>query len=135
MNVSDVLSFLGRRPVTTTAVSPAVEVAARRHLAGYLTVPVYANFQRYLGRGPELVEMQQAWAAGDRKKATQVIEEQTVRDLVVFGTPAECAESVNRYFDAGLDAATLYLLPNPEPLPPSARVDFLTELAAQLPTS
>lgn len=91
----------------------AVELAARRHLAGYLTVGVYAQFQNWLGRGPELVEMQQAWADGDRKKATAVINDKTVRDLVVFGTPAECAASVNRYFEAGLDAATLYLLPNP----------------------
>jgi probable F420-dependent oxidoreductase len=110
----------------------AVETAARRFIAGYLTVGVYARFQDWLGRGPELVPMQEAWAAGDRRKATQAIDTQTVRDLIVFGTPGDCAARVQDYFDAGADAATLYLLPTPEPLPPGDRVDFLTELAANL---
>lgn len=110
----------------------AAESAARRFIAGYLTVGVYAKFQEWLGRGPELVPMQQAWAAGDRKGATAAIDGQTVRDLIVFGTPAECAARVQEYFEAGADAATLYLLPNREPLPPGDRVGFLTELAANL---
>lgn len=112
--------------------SDAVETAARRHLAGYLTVPVYARFQDWLGRGPELADMQAAWAAGDRRGATAALQEKTLRDLVVYGSAEECAAGVQAYFDAGLDAATLYLLPTPEPLSPSERIDFLAELAANL---
>lgn len=110
----------------------AAEIAARRFLAGYLTVGVYAKFQDWLGRGPELTAMQRAWAEGDRARATRLIDEQTVRDLVVYGSASECAASVEAYFDNGLDAATLHLLPSPDPLPAATRVEFLNRLAAGL---
>jgi probable F420-dependent oxidoreductase len=112
--------------------SDAAESAARRHMAGYLTIDVYARFQDWLGRGPELAAMAEAWAAGDRKRAVREIEERTVRDLFVFGTPQECARAVDAYFEAGVDAATLYILPTQDPLSPEARVNFLAELAGNL---
>jgi alkanesulfonate monooxygenase SsuD/methylene tetrahydromethanopterin reductase-like flavin-dependent oxidoreductase (luciferase family) len=112
---------------------PAADTAARRHIAGYLTVPVYAQFQTWLGRGDALAEMQQAWSEGDRKKATAVLPEQVVRDLVIYGSPSECAKGVRRYLDAGLDAITLYLLPSPgSELTGEQRVGFLAELAGTL---
>jgi alkanesulfonate monooxygenase SsuD/methylene tetrahydromethanopterin reductase-like flavin-dependent oxidoreductase (luciferase family) len=111
------------------------EAAARRFLAGYLTVETYARFQTWLGRSPDLADMQAAWDAGDRKRATQAIPERTVDDLVVMGEPDECAAKVAAYFDAGLDAATLAVLPAAEPLTPAQRVDFLTELSTSLAAS
>jgi probable F420-dependent oxidoreductase len=110
----------------------AGEAAARRFLAGYLTVPTYAQFQDWLGRGEDLRELNDAWQAGDRKKAMAVIPDHVVRDLVVFGTPDECAASIDRYFEAGLDAATLLLLPSPTPLAPEARVEFLADVIAKV---
>ena len=38
-------------------------------IAAYLTVPAYAAFHDWLGRGPGLQPMAEAWAAGDRKDA------------------------------------------------------------------
>ena len=47
----------------------AGELSARRQIAAYLTVPVYTEFQRWLGRGDQLTDLLAAWNAGDRRKA------------------------------------------------------------------
>jgi probable F420-dependent oxidoreductase len=108
---------------------PTAEAAARRMLAGYLTVPTYAGFQQWLGREPSLAPMQDAWRAGDRRAAMAAIPEEVLRDLVVFGSPAQCAEAVQRYLSAGADVVTLALLPHAEAGTPADRVAFLAELA------
>ncbi|MBI2243419.1 MAG: LLM class F420-dependent oxidoreductase [Nocardioides sp.] len=105
------------------------EQAARRFLAGYLTVPTYAAFQRWLGREALLAPMSAAWAAGDRQAALAAIPDEVLRDLVVYGSPAECAASVARYLERGADVVTLALVPDPEAGAPEARVEFLAALA------
>jgi probable F420-dependent oxidoreductase len=59
----------------------------RRVLAAYLTVPVYAAFHEWLGRGEVLAPMQAAWAKGDRKGALEAIPDEVVDDLA-RSTPA-----------------------------------------------
>jgi probable F420-dependent oxidoreductase len=109
------------------------ELAARRHIAAYLTVPVYANFQRWLGRGDQLAELRAAWDSGDRAKAVEVIPDEVVSDLFMIGSPSECARGVRAYLDAGVDVATLALVqPHGAALAPSDQVDFLRDLAAHL---
>lgn len=103
--------------------------AARRFLAGYLTVPTYAAFQRWLGREPALAAMNSAWAAGDRRAAMGAIPDDVVHDLVVFGSPTQCAASVARYLEHGADVVTLALVPDPDAQAPEARVEFLAALA------
>ena len=63
---------------------------ARRAIAAYMNVPVYAAFQEWLGRGEQLAGMWSAWKAGDRKQALAEIPDSVVDDLVVHGTPARC---------------------------------------------
>src|SRR5438045_7478218 len=60
----------------------------RRMIAGYLTVPAYAAFHRWLGRGEVLDPMWRAWAAGDRRTATAASPDSGVAALTVPGTPA-----------------------------------------------
>src|SRR5262249_6648204 len=60
----------------------------KRMIAAYFTVPAYAAYQEWLGRGEALRPMQQAWAAGDRKGALAAIPDSVVDELVVHG-PAE----------------------------------------------
>ena len=50
----------------------------------------------------------------------------------VFGDVATCADRIRAYFDAGLDVATVALLPTPVPLPPTERADFVSAVAARL---
>src|SRR5690242_13613151 len=74
----------------------------RRLIAGYLTVPAYAAFHRWLGRGDALKPMWDAWAAGDRKGAAAAIPDEVVDDLIVHGAAADCRDHVRRYADAGV---------------------------------
>jgi len=87
---------------------------ARRLIAAYLTVPAYAAFHRWLGRGETLTPMWAAWAAGERKAALAAIPDEVVDDLIVHGTPAECRSKVEAYAAAGVTVPVMALLPTPE---------------------
>jgi probable F420-dependent oxidoreductase len=86
----------------------------RRLIAAYLTVPAYAEFHRWLGRGPVFGAMWQAWAAGDRKGALATIPDAVVDELIVHGSPAECRAKVQAYADAGVAVPVMALLPTPD---------------------
>jgi alkanesulfonate monooxygenase SsuD/methylene tetrahydromethanopterin reductase-like flavin-dependent oxidoreductase (luciferase family) len=109
------------------------EVAARRHIAGYLTVPVYAEFQRWLGRASALEPMWAAWSAGDRKGATAAIPDDVINDIVITGSPKACAEGVRAYMERGLDAVTIALMPpHGAEFGVEQQVEFLAQLGAEL---
>ncbi len=86
----------------------------RRMIAAYMTVPAYAEFHRWLGRGPALDGMWGAWASGDRKGALAAIPDEVVDDLIVHGSPARCRARVQAYADAGIGVPVMALLPTPE---------------------
>jgi probable F420-dependent oxidoreductase len=88
-----------------------VTTVARRMIAAYLNVPVYAAFHEWLGRGPLLEEMWAAWKAGDRKAALAAIPDQVVNDLVLHGSPAEVRAQVQRYIDNGVTTPALAVVP------------------------
>ncbi len=111
----------------------AAEMAARRHVAAYLTVPVYTSFQRRLGRGPLLASLLEAWERGDRRAAVAAVPDRLIADLFVTGSARACADGVRRYLDAGVDIATLALLPpHGRDFPAAAQADFLCDLARAL---
>ena len=80
----------------------AVDDHARRQIAAYLNVPVYAQFQRWLGRD-ELAPMWDAWARGDRRSALAAIPHDAVDALFLTGTPERIAAGLRRYADVGVD--------------------------------
>ncbi|GAA4009178.1 LLM class F420-dependent oxidoreductase [Allokutzneria multivorans] len=88
-----------------------VRSVAKRLITGYLTVPAYADFQRWLGRGDALSPMWTAWASGDRKAALAAVPDHVVDELVVHGSAEECAAHVRRYADAGITTPVLKFLP------------------------
>lgn len=88
-----------------------VRPAARFAIAAYMTVPVYAAFHDWLGRGPRMQAMRDAWAAGDRKAALAAIPDDVVDELVVWGTPEECKAKIARYVDNGVTTPCLAVLP------------------------
>ncbi len=88
-----------------------VRAGARRAIAAYMNVPVYAAFQEWLGRGDELAGMWAAWKAGDRKQALAEIPDSVVDDLVVHGTPEACRAKIRQYFDNGITTSALAILP------------------------
>jgi probable F420-dependent oxidoreductase len=92
-----------------------VRAGARRMIAAYLNVPVYAAFHEWLGRGPLLQEMWSAWKAGDRRAALAAIPDEVVDDLVLYGSPAEIRAKVQRYVDNGVTTTALAVFaPGPD---------------------
>jgi probable F420-dependent oxidoreductase len=88
-----------------------VRELARPVLAAYLNVGVYAAFQRWLGRGPKLEAMWEAWGRGDRRGALAAIPDDVVDELVVHGSPEECRAHIERYVAAGVTVPVLAPLP------------------------
>ena len=88
----------------------AVRAGARFAIAAYLNVPVYAAFHEWLGRGPQLQGMWDAWKAGDRKAALAAIPDEVVDQLVVHGSPEQCRATIQRYFDNGVTTTSLAIL-------------------------
>ena len=87
-----------------------VRAQAKRNIAAYLNVPVYANFHRWLGR-EELQGMWDHWAAGDRKAALAAIPDSVVDELFVHGSPQECREHIDRYHANGVTTSAIAIMP------------------------
>ncbi|HEY8491258.1 MAG TPA: LLM class F420-dependent oxidoreductase [Dehalococcoidia bacterium] len=84
-------------------------VAARRFLAGYVTVRTYAAFHRWLGYGDLLGPAVAAWEAGDRRAALALLPESLVEDLVLIGEPEEVRERVLEYCRHGVTLPILQI--------------------------
>lgn len=97
-------------PTTDTGLARMI---GRRLLAGYLTVPAYAAFHEWLGRGDQLRLMQELWAAGDRKGASAAIPDQVVDDLLIHGDLPTCRDRVAEYCASGLDTPVMAIIPPP----------------------
>ena len=80
-------------------------------VTAYLNVDAYAAFHRWLGRGPALEAMWEAWAAGDRKRALEVIPDEVVDDLIIHGSYEQCRAHIQRYVDAGVTIPALAVIP------------------------
>jgi probable F420-dependent oxidoreductase len=87
-----------------------VRAMGRFAVSAYLNVPVYADFHEWLGRGPVLKPMWDAWKAGDRKAATAAVPDEVVDDLIVHGTPQQCRAHIDRYLANGVTTAALALV-------------------------
>ncbi|MEP6852007.1 MAG: LLM class F420-dependent oxidoreductase [bacterium] len=114
--------------VCPTEDAATARAIGRRLIAAYLTVPAYAAFHEWLGRGPALTAMQAAWAAGDRAGALTALDDDTVDELVVHGAPERCRERVAEYAAAGVDVPVLALVAPPELSSPAALADVVRRL-------
>ncbi|WP_033440426.1 LLM class F420-dependent oxidoreductase [Saccharothrix sp. NRRL B-16314] len=89
----------------------AARALGRMLISTYLTVPAYAAFHDWLGRGEALRPMHEAWAAGDRRGAGALIPDEVVDALVVHGSVDECRARVAKYASNGVDTPVIALLP------------------------
>jgi len=94
-----------------------VYAVGKRAIASYLTVPVYAAFHEWLGRGDELKDLWRLWKEGDRKAAAESIPNEVVDQLLVWGKPEQCREHIQRYIDNGVTTPAPALFCGPDELP------------------
>ncbi len=97
-------------PTTDTATARYI---GKRMVAAYLTVPVYAAFHQWLGRGEIIEPMLTAWNSGDRKGALEAIPDELVDELVIHGALEHCQERVAEYLTTGLDTPVMAITPVP----------------------
>jgi probable F420-dependent oxidoreductase len=102
--------IVARLFVIPTADRTMARAIARRAIAAYLTVPVYAAFHEWLGRSEELAGLWSHWKAGDRKAALAAIPDEIVDRLVIHGSAGECRDHVERYREAGVTTPVLAIL-------------------------
>ncbi|OPC84361.1 LLM class F420-dependent oxidoreductase [Embleya scabrispora] len=100
--------------VVPTGDRDTARAIGRRMITAYLTVPVYADFHRWLGREEQLAPMWEAWAEGDRKRALDLVPDTVLDDLIVHGEPAECRARIARYVAAGVTVPVLAVI-DPRP--------------------
>ncbi|HEY6276602.1 MAG TPA: LLM class F420-dependent oxidoreductase [Streptosporangiaceae bacterium] len=105
--------LIARVFVCPTSDAGTARQIGRRLIAAYLTVPAYAAFHEWLGRGELLAPMRAAWSAADRRGALAAIPDHLVDDLVVHGHPQRCRERVAEYQAAGLDTPVIAVIPAP----------------------
>ncbi|MCS7484720.1 LLM class F420-dependent oxidoreductase [Umezawaea endophytica] len=97
--------------VCPTEDADSARALGRMLISTYLTVPAYAAFHDWLGRGEALAPMHEAWAAGDRKAANKLVPDAVVDDLVVHGSVEQCRAKVAEYAANGVDTPIIALLP------------------------
>lgn len=102
----------------------------RMMITSYLTVPAYAAFHEWLGRGPKLGAMWDNWAAGDRKAALAAVPDDVIDELILHGSPQSCRQQLQTYADAGVRTPVIALLPTPELADPQALVPTLKALGS-----
>jgi probable F420-dependent oxidoreductase len=100
--------------VCATEDTDHARAVGRRLISAYLTVPAYAAFHDWLGRGEVLRPMHEAWAAGDRAGAAKAIPDEVVDELVLHGSPESVRTQVQAFVEAGLTTPVIALLPPPD---------------------
>jgi probable F420-dependent oxidoreductase len=93
-----------------------VEPLARFMFSSYITVPVYANFYRWLGYGEQIGPMVAAWEAGDRQAAAAAAPWELIEDMFVFGSPEQMKERLAAFVAGGITLPILTPIVTPDKL-------------------
>jgi probable F420-dependent oxidoreductase len=97
-----------RVPVLVDGEPEAVAVAARRLLLSYAPVDVYARSLAAQGFGAEIAAIREAWAAGDRRRAVELVPDRMIDELFAVGVD-RCRARLEELRAAGV--TTPILLP------------------------
>ncbi len=91
-----------------------VEPLARFMFSSYVTVPVYANFFRWLGYGDEIQAMCDAWAEKDRQGAAAAAPWELIEDTFLVGSPEYIRERLDAYVDGGITLPIITPITTPD---------------------
>jgi probable F420-dependent oxidoreductase len=80
----------------------------RRHMTPYLITPGYNQFFAEIGFDQEAGVASRAWAAGERKAATDAIGDRMLSSIYLFGSADYCRERMAAYAEAGVTTAALW---------------------------
>lgn len=95
-----------RIPLLVDEEADVVAVAARRLLLSYAPVDVYARSLAGQGFGAETAAIREAWAAGDRRRATELVTDRMIDELFVRGV-ARCRSRLEELRAAGVTTPVL----------------------------
>jgi probable F420-dependent oxidoreductase len=101
-----------------------VEPLARFMFASYGTVPVYAEFFRWLGHGEAIAEMCEAWAAKDRQRAIAAAPWELIEEVFILGEPAQMRKRLDRFVEGGITLPVLTPV-----TPPDSQAELIEALA------
>ncbi|MBA3328585.1 MAG: LLM class flavin-dependent oxidoreductase [Solirubrobacterales bacterium] len=91
--------------------------AARFMFAAYGSVPVYTAFFSWLGWGEQVEPMAAAWRAGDRQRALELVPDDLVREIFLFGEAAAVRDRLRAFEEAGITTFVLTPIAEPGALP------------------
>ncbi len=91
-----------------------VEGVARLMFAAYATVPVYEQFFRWLGHGPQIDPMVEAWRAGDRDRALAAVPWELLEEVFILGEPPEIRERIGEFVQRGITVPVPMLVTEPD---------------------
>ncbi len=76
----------------------------REHLAFYIggMGVFYYQYMQRIGFGPEADRIREAYLAGDRRRAAQLVTDEMVDAMTIIGTPQQCRDQMQAFFDAGV---------------------------------
>ena len=102
------------------AISPQVsiyvtdDVAAardreRHHIAFYVggMGVFYHQYMRRIGFGAEADRVREAFQARDRERAAKLVTDEMVDAVTILGSPRQCRDQIQRFFDAGVQEVRL----------------------------
>lgn len=84
-----------------------VDVAARRLLLSYAPVDVYARSLAAQGFGAEIAAIREAWGAGDRGRAAELVTDEMVDALLISGDVERCRTRLDDLRAAGVTTPVL----------------------------
>jgi probable F420-dependent oxidoreductase len=82
-------------------------VAARRLVLSYAPVDVYARSLAAQGFGPAIAAIREAWAAGDRRRAVDLVPDAMVDSLLITGDAGRWRERIAELRDSGVTTPVL----------------------------
>ena len=105
---------------------------ARWMFAAYATVPVYEKFFRWLGYGDAIDPMVEAWRAGDRAKALELVPPELVEDIFILGDADAQRARLEQYVEGGITTPVILpipIVPPGTPVSASTFVELVESLA------
>lgn len=124
------LECVMRLPYLVDEEPEILSVAARRLLLSYAPVDVYARSLSAQGFGSEIAAIREAWAAGDRRRAVELVPARMLDELFVMGGPESAGERLAELRAAGVTTPVLLPMSFADPAQRTQRIRRAVEALA-----